>query len=152
MQTYVDGAKESVRCHLAAESLRATGALRLRAIGSSMLPAVWPGEILYIESRKIDHVRIGEIAAFKCYGKMVIHRVIEIRNSEARGLTLIARGDSLRRNDPPIGQAELLGVVVGLERRGRVLRPSEHRTVTERIAGAALGRWPRFASLLQLGL
>jgi len=41
-------ARETLGCELAAEVLRSSGRLRLRATGTSMLPAVWPGDVLSV--------------------------------------------------------------------------------------------------------
>ena len=50
---------EAVKCELAAEVLRSSGELRLRVTGSSMLPAVWPGDELTIRRQPFDAGRPG---------------------------------------------------------------------------------------------
>jgi hypothetical protein len=39
--------RETLGCELAAEVIRSFGRVRLRATGTSMLPAIWPGDVLY---------------------------------------------------------------------------------------------------------
>jgi signal peptidase I len=148
MQKRAAGEEDSVKCLLAAHTLRRTGLLRLRASGSSMLPALRPGDILLIESREIGEIQVGEIAAFECYGRIVIHRVIEIHRGPHGSSLLIARGDSLPRPDPPVTQSELLGTVIRIERGGKFVSPSSRLTPLGRIAATMLGRFPRTASLL----
>jgi hypothetical protein len=120
-----------LKCQLAAETLRNSGYLRMRATGLSMLPAVLPGDILHVGRCGIDHIRTGAIAVFECYGRLVAHRVvkpvIEAQNSRnmlkllsisPRGFafspaanltrTLLTRGDSLPAPDPPVTEAQLL--------------------------------------------
>src|SRR5437763_11389848 len=115
---------DSVKCQLAAETLRTSGFLRLRATGSSMLPAIWPGDILDIRRCRIGVVRTGEIALFECYGRLVAHRVIG-----RQGSALITQGDTLPAPDPQVTEAELLGTVFMIRRGRRQFRPPAHRGI-----------------------
>jgi hypothetical protein len=74
--------RETVGCELAAEVLRSFGKLRLRANGSSMLPAVWPGDILYIQGQDAPAALPGDIVLFGREGRLVAHRVVEVRTQE----------------------------------------------------------------------
>jgi hypothetical protein len=128
---------ELLKCELAAETLRASGYLRLRATGYSMLPAVLPGDILHVRRCAIGDVPKGAIALFECYGRLVAHRVVEIVRAGARpGSGLITRGDSMPATDPLVTEAELLGVVVSIERGRRKFRPAERRGPASRLASA----------------
>src|SRR5437773_2244681 len=48
--------REAIKCDLASQVLRSTGELRLRALGLSMLPSLWPGDILSIQSCTFEDV------------------------------------------------------------------------------------------------
>ena len=52
---------EAERSALAADSLRASGRLRLQVRGESMLPILWPGDVVEIVSCSLEGVRAGEI-------------------------------------------------------------------------------------------
>ena len=99
---------------LAAESLRLTGRLRLRVGGSSMLPAIRPGDILEVRSRRAVDVHSGSVVLFQSGGRLFAHRVVQ-----CDGAFLVTRGDALDHRDAAIGEAQLLGEVVAVERRGR---------------------------------
>ena len=53
--------RETLGCELAAEVPRSWGRLRLRATGASMLPAVWPGDALYVCRRSATQALPGDI-------------------------------------------------------------------------------------------
>lgn len=96
---------------LAAESLRLVGRLRLRVTGASMLPAIRPGDILEVRERRAAGVRAGSVVLFERDGRLFAHRVVR-----REGVRLVTRGDALEHEDAAIGDAELLGEIVGVER------------------------------------
>ncbi len=108
--------RDELHCEMAAELLRGRGTLQFRALGSSMIPSLWPGDILKICPGQIADVNAGEIVLFSRESLLVAHRVV--RNC---GSALITRGDSLPFTDPPVG-SELLGRVVGVIRDGREIQ------------------------------
>lgn len=106
--------REPDKHSLAAEVLRNTGKLRLVARGHSMLPALWPGDLLNIEAAGLDRVRAGDVVLFIREGRFFIHRVVG-RNESTRP-SLVTRGDSMPQADAPVFAEELLGRVVSFQR------------------------------------
>jgi len=108
-----------VNCQLVAEIARNFGAVRLKVTGTSMLPAIWPGDTLTIRRRSIEQLRPGQVVL--CYRNqgLVAHRLIG-----RVGDRLITRGDSLSDRDVPFSQDEFLGEVVSVVRGGRAVDPS----------------------------
>lgn len=101
---------------LIATALRAGEQIKLRAAGTSMLPAIWPGDELTVTP--VDDVlpRAGEVALVHDRARLRAHRVVaQIERDGA--ITLRTRGDALKTNDPAGG--ELLGKVIA--RNGRSL-------------------------------
>lgn len=90
---------------LAAESLRITGRLRLRVRGESMLPTLWPGDVVEIASCSLDDVRTGQVALALREGRFFLHRVVA--RSPAGGFLL--RGDSMPDADPEFPIGALIG-------------------------------------------
>jgi len=88
---------EILGCELATQVLQSSGELRLRVTGTSMLPAIWPGDILLISSRNIAEARPGDVVLFGREGRLVAHRVVEVRSplSEVRSRRSEARGAKL---------------------------------------------------------
>src|SRR5438445_13727793 len=70
--------EEQIKCELAAQVLKDTGMLRLRASGSSMLPSAWPGDILTIRSQSFAQGRPAALALYMRAGPCFIHRVIPV--------------------------------------------------------------------------
>src|SRR5215470_11295577 len=89
--------REQIKCELAAQALKSSGTLRLRAIGLSMLPSIWPGDVLTISSQNREQCSVGNIVLYSRAGYFFIHRVIA--KSESDG-TLVLKGDSLPQPDP----------------------------------------------------
>jgi signal peptidase I len=116
---------ESLRLELAAKVLRDFGELRFRASGGSMLPAIFPGDILLVRRDPIGRIRPGHTVLSFRAGQFYAHRVVRIENSGA-AVCLITRGDALRVEDPPVSEDEYLGRVTGLS-RGRTHRQTIHR-------------------------
>ena len=114
---------EQSRCSLAAEVLQSTGTLRIRAMGSSMVPTLWPGDLVVIDSRKIEDVRPGDIVLYLREGRFFLHRVIN-KVSAGHEECLLTRGDSMPGKDPLVRPSELLGAVTGIQCGASVVAPA----------------------------
>jgi len=88
--------RETLGCELAAEVVRAWGKLRLRVTGASMMPALWPGDILSVCNDAAQALP-GDIVVYKRDGRLVTHRVVEVRRQETgdRGQGLETRNSKL---------------------------------------------------------
>ena len=101
---------------LAAASLRASGRLRMRVLGSSMLPAIRPGDIVTVRSGEPAEASPGDVVLFMRENRFFVHRVVR---SEMSGL--VTRGDAVPAEDPPVQPYEFLGFVVATQRGPRLL-------------------------------
>src|SRR5881296_375304 len=114
---------------LLAEVARKFGEIRFKATGDSMLPSVWPGDLLTVRRQSFSEFQSGEIVLYEreagentitrpyepaSPGGFVAHRVVG-----RRGEKLITRGDSLHQNDAPVDEEQVLGRVVCVTRNGR---------------------------------
>lgn len=120
----------ALKCEMAGEVLRTTGRLRLQVTGWSMLPSVWPGDVLIVERVSNDEVEAGDIVLFMKTRRLVAHRVVS-RNSE-----VVTRGDANRVADAPVGERELLGKVSYILRNGRRIEPRKNPRFSERTIAA----------------
>ncbi len=91
-------------CHLAEVVLRSHGELRLRVTGSSMLPAVWPGDVLSVRRRGAEQARPGDMILFARYGRLFAHRVVERKIHQGTPYW-ITRGDRLDHHDPQVSSS-----------------------------------------------
>jgi len=129
---------ETWKCRLAAELLRSTGCLRMRALGSSMLPTLWPGDLLTVEATQFEHILAGDIVLYARDDRFFVHRAIAI---DRQRCALVARGDALPSLDPTVGAVEVLGKVCQVERCGKALVVPRRLAFPARLAGLALYRW-----------
>lgn len=104
----------SAGCELVADIAREFGEVRLKVTGCSMIPAVWPGDVIVVQRREMAELQTGQIVLCRRGGELVAHRVISILDG-----CLITRGDSLPQDDPPTMGPDLLGQVVSIVRNGR---------------------------------
>jgi hypothetical protein len=128
-------AADLLKSELAAEVLQSYRELRLRVVGSSMLPAIWPGDILSILPCEIAEAAPGDIVLFMRQGRLFAHRVV----SNASGY-LVTRGDGVPDPDAPVKPGELIGRVFEIVRRGKTLRPKTRLSLGGRIAAALAAR------------
>ena len=105
---------EAAKRELAAEVISQYGEVRLKVNGASMLPSVWPGDVLTVHRREVAELGTGRIVLFHRDRGLVAHRVVG-----KRGDDLITRGDSLSCDDPPVRCDEVLGEVVSIHRNDR---------------------------------
>jgi signal peptidase I len=117
-------------CNLVSEVVRKAGRVRLRVSGTSMVPAMRPGDLITVERISTAEITPGEIVVFARSGRLVVHRVTgtvaapDFANSGKESEPLIeTRGDCARRNDPIVRGSELLGRVTQIERGTRRLEP-----------------------------
>lgn len=139
-------ANENPKFGLAAEMLRGRGTVHLKAWGTSMLPSVWPGDLLTIQGAADDEVVPGDIVLVRRNNRFLVHRLIEMRPSQDCD-SLITRGDAMPDNDPPAAVSELLGRVAGIRRGDRSFVPSRRVSLLDSALARALCRWGRFRSL-----
>jgi signal peptidase len=106
---------------LVADVARRFGEVRLRVTGTSMLPSVWPGDILTVRRRSVAELLPGQIVL--CYRdqEFVAHRLVG-----KRGDWIVTRGDSLACEDRRFRGEEVLGEVVSVVRDGRELTPYQN--------------------------
>lgn len=162
---------ETVGCELVAEVIRSTGNVRLRVTGSSMLPTVWPGDVLSIRSIDPRQAQPGDVVLYSRAGRLFAHRVVEV-GEQGAGIkcqvsgqsqltgpdshspsntcrVFVTRGDSVDHDDPAISAGEILGRVTAIERGSRRFAP--HRSVVSRMASWVFAR-SEFATRVAVGI
>jgi signal peptidase I len=138
--------KEDLKLSLVVEALRAYGMVRLQARGVSMLPALWPGDLLAIQSATPNDVIPGDIVLVLRGNQCFIHRLVRKQAGENR-FGFITRGDAMPDNDPPVATAELLGRVVEVCRDSRSFVPSRRVSFVRSAMAWMLCRFGHFRCL-----
>ena len=111
---------ETIHLALAEEVLRASGELRFVAQGSSIVPTIFPGDVLVVRREAAGRIFCNDVVLFIQGGRWFAHRVIHMAKEGAQP-SLITRGDALPADDPPVTEHELLGRVTALRRGRRVV-------------------------------
>ena len=117
----------ALKCEMAAEVLRSSGTLRLRVMGWSMLPTVWPGDTLIVERVDSAEVTEGDIILFGRDRRLFAHRVVKNHSSK-----MLTRGDSMPASDSPVCENEFLGRVSSIVRNGKPIKPRRSLHTSER--------------------
>ena len=118
---------------LLAEAARNFGEVRFKATGDSMLPSVWPGDVLTVRRQSFSESRVGQIVLCSRGGQLMAHRIVSVEADR-----LITRGDSLPYNDAPVHEDQILGRVVSIARNRRPISPDF--TLRRRMAAWLLRR------------
>jgi signal peptidase len=120
---------------IAAETLLASGQLRLRVTGGSMLPALIPGDVVQFHSCAAEHAEPGDVVLFRREDRFVVHRVVT-KASDG----LLTQGDALAQPDLPVSSADVIGKVVGVSRRGIIIKQDRRSTLGLYLSRRLLGR------------
>jgi len=131
-------------------------AVRFRAPGRSMHPTIRENEALVVAPIPLPGLSIGDIVLSRCGEKITAHRLVAIDaptaavqmpgGPEVRPM-FILRGDACAACDPPLAADQILGKVVAVERRGRMVNPYGRRTeLVRRLFAAAVGLRSRMLS------
>ena len=101
--------------------------IRFSSSGTSMYPCIKQGDTLYIEPKKAEQIKIGDIAAYSQSGVINAHRTIDKGKENGRDY-IITRGDRRApRVDTKIIDNDIMGIVSRIERKGRFLSTQEKR-------------------------
>jgi len=113
--------RSAAACELIAEVTNKFGEVTLGVTGASMLPALWPGDLIHVQRCDVSEVKPGQVVLYRSGAALVAHRIVR-----TKGNLLVTRGDALQEEDPAVNEADILGKVVCILRNGRSIdsRPS----------------------------
>ena len=103
--------------------------------GSSMLPAIRPGDVLTVNRCAIDDFAPGEVAVFTRDGRLFAHRVLVVGSEQ-----LITKGDSLPRQDAPVEARHLLGRAESVTRSSHAMYMSNRPSFATKALANLLAR------------
>ena len=104
----VSQSSHETRLDLAAEVLHRFGEVRFVARGSSMIPSIYPGDMVTVSSEGVMDARCGEIVLCLVGGRFFVHRVMR-KWAERHRIVFATRGDALAQEDPSVDGTQLLG-------------------------------------------
>jgi len=141
--------QNTARLSLASEILREFGALRLGVYGSSMVPAIFPGDVATVHRVAPGDVQRGDVILYFRGNRFFAHRVVHKAGAPGR-MAWITRGDALSENDPPVSESELLGTVTAILRGKNQIVLPRPRSFTGRLAAWCVQRFDIVLALFLL--
>jgi hypothetical protein len=108
-----------------------------------MLPTLWPGDVLTVQSVRPEQVEPGEIVLYMRHDRFFIHRIVstDLRHDKA---FLVTRGDCMFEDDPPVDRSELLGKIVKVSRANSTLLPVRKLSLFRRLVAWLFCHWSLF--------
>jgi len=102
-----------------AKILVEAGRVSFRASGLCMYPCVKPGDTLYLDSKGIAEVAVGDIAVLRRDRVLLGHRVTRC-GADVRGRFIVTKSDLARQGDDGRSREEdVMGIISSISRNGR---------------------------------
>jgi signal peptidase I len=101
-------------CDLVTDIARASGKVQLKVTGTSMVPALWPGDLLTVRSCSPYELAPGSIIVFRQDQQLIVHRLMH-----RLGDQIVTRGDARPRLDKAVESSQIVGRVEIVMRNGR---------------------------------
>jgi len=93
------------------------------ALGTCMYPCICQGDIIYMQSKNVEKIQVGEVTVYRRNNRLFSHRAIAKGTDEKRAY-VITRPDTARYGDDgPTFNEDILGVVARVERGGKIANP-----------------------------
>jgi len=108
---------QSACCDLVADVARLSGKVQLKVAGTSMVPALWPGDLVTVRNCQPSELAPDSIVVFRQNQRLVVHRML--RREAGR---IVTRGDARPCLDPPVPADQIIGCVEAATRNGRPVR------------------------------
>ena len=108
-----------------------------------MLPTLWPGDILTVQSVRPEQVEPGEIVLYMRHDRFFIHRIVSTDLTREKSF-LVTRGDCMVEDDPAVDRSELLGKIVEVRRAGSTFLPVRKLSPFRRLLAWLFCHWSFF--------
>jgi len=108
-----------------------------------MHPTIRHGDLITVEPVAPSNLKRGDIILYRLQNGFIAHRIVNIEEQNGFGLTFLLRGDASTTCDGPVGDEQVLGKVVCLERDNRYVDPYSLRVRLWSIIYLSLARLKR---------
>ncbi|MFS0723904.1 signal peptidase I [Paenibacillus sp. 1P07SE] len=125
------------------------GYIDLPSQGKSMYPLIRQGDLCRFVHAEFNELRPGDILLFRSReGQLVGHRYLHTR-SQGGEPVLVCKGDSNLRSDSPVPYGDIIGKLLWIKKKDRLILSSHYRA---RLLGQALTRFPGCSRYIALYL
>lgn len=101
-------------CDLVVDVAKTSGLVQLRVAGCSMVPILWPGDLVFVQPCDFSRLEPGMVIVFRQHEKLVVHRILRREHG-----AVITRGDARGRLDGPVRNEDIVGRVDEVLRKGK---------------------------------
>jgi len=129
---------------LVTQMLGSFGELRPVVRGASMVPSIFPDDVLIVRPETARNACSGDVVLFFRDGLFCTHRVVG-KIEEGGRISLLTCGDALSKNDPPVAEEEFLGLVAAVVRGPKRIEMGRPPVASERLLRWAVRRSPGVA-------
>jgi signal peptidase I len=106
---------------VSADILGRAASLRFIATGSSMSPFIRDGDLVTVRPVNAVDLRLGDVVLYKSFGRRaILHRLIR-RRKQAGAVVYLIRGDASAGACEEVKAEDILGCVVEVSKRGRIV-------------------------------
>ncbi|MFZ2385862.1 MAG: S24/S26 family peptidase [Candidatus Omnitrophota bacterium] len=92
-----------------------------RATGICMYPCILPGDILHLETKSLKEINAGDIVVYRRSNRLFSHRAISKINDAGVDYLLTRPDKSWSGSEEAVADADILGIVVKIERKGKFI-------------------------------
>jgi signal peptidase I len=118
-------------------------AVRFRASGLSMYPAIRDGDLVTVESVDVTDIRRGDVLLCRLEHTVVAHRLVRIIRADDGAVYVELRGDAAFENDSPEPFTSVIGRVTVVAQHGRDRAVTTRRARALGMVGARVWRGKR---------
>lgn len=129
----------ALTCELAGEVLRSSGNLRFSATGFSMVPTIFPYDILEVDRVTPEALVPGDVVLTLREGALCAHRLIARPDGKGSQVWM-TQGDALSHPDDPLREEEVLGRVTHVTRRRKCVCLSHQQDLAARLLARFIRR------------
>ena len=121
--------------------------VELRITGTSMIPTLWPGDLVSVEPARRRKLLTGDLVVFQRDERLIVHRIVG-RDQAGAGCRILTRGDTQIAPGDAVPESDVLGLVAAIHRFGvrRPVMPTQG--VASRTLSRITRRSDRFRHLL----
>ena len=137
----------SIKMDLIRHALLAGRTIQLRLTGTSMMPTICPGDLVWVKPVKVEELGPGDVILFLRDDRYTVHRIVAM-DVNADKLVIRTRGDTLLSDDQLLRASEVKGLVTATQRFGTERPICRVPQLASRILSGIVRRSDRFRHLI----
>ncbi|HJY34608.1 MAG TPA: S24/S26 family peptidase, partial [Vicinamibacterales bacterium] len=108
-------------------------AVRFRASGASMRPAICDGDLVTVAPSANASLVPGNVVVYRRADRLIAHRVVDVAPAGRGCAAVVTRGDALAQCDAPVASGQVVGELVSVQRGARTALPRFAQPLMQRL-------------------